>query len=167
MLLKRLLFILSKFGAIFVADLFTTCRDSNTLVSGGCDGLFVWDVTSGQSVRHIGVGENPSQHESDIECLAWAYQGSTLLTGSKDTNIKVWDVNRGYSLLETIFGHKSTVMALKTSDSSGKLASAGRDSTIKVWDISSLSVSHFQCSILSTHHQQAFVATAALRRFWN
>lgn len=31
-------------------------------------------------------------HEGEVECMQWLYDGSILLTGGKDSTIKVWDV---------------------------------------------------------------------------
>lgn len=35
-------------------------------------------------------------HEGQVECMAWLYNGSILLTGGKDSTIKVWDVEQKY-----------------------------------------------------------------------
>lgn len=31
-------------------------------------------------------------HEGEVECMQWLYDGSILVTGGKDSTIKVWDV---------------------------------------------------------------------------
>lgn len=105
----------------------------------------VWDVQEAKVVHSVPTappavsGTSYHQgHESDVEVLVWAYGGTCLLSGSKDSNIKVWDVQNGFKELETIFGHKATVLALTINETRHTLASAGRDSTIKLWDISSL-----------------------------
>ena len=35
---------------------------------------------------------NKNGHEGQVECICWLYDGSILLTGGKDSTIKVWDV---------------------------------------------------------------------------
>jgi WD40 repeat protein len=125
----------------FVRTLVFHPRDNNVLVSGGADGIIVWSVKDARPIHTILSEANVSPefpaHESDVEVLAFAF-GNTLISGSKDSNIKLWDADRGYTLLETVTGHKASVLTLKVHEKSGRLASAGRDSTIKVWDISTL-----------------------------
>lgn len=55
-------------------------------------------------------GTSEDGHEADIECFCWAYDGQILITGSKDTNMKAWDVTEDYRLIETLFGHKVRMM---------------------------------------------------------
>ncbi|KAA0154886.1 hypothetical protein FNF29_02027 [Cafeteria roenbergensis] len=115
--------------------------DPDVLVSGGADGIFVWSLRAGRPTKVIRSEANVSAefpaHESDVEVLVFAFKNN-LISGSKDCNIKVWDADRGYTLLETITGHKAAVLSLKVHERTQRLASAGRDSGIKVWDISTL-----------------------------
>jgi len=116
-------------------------KNEDVLVSGGVDGIFVWSLREGRATRVIRSEANVSPefpaHEADVEVLAFVY-GNTLVSGSKDSNIKLWDADRGFVLLETLTGHKATVLALKAHEKSHRLSSAGRDSSIKIWDISTL-----------------------------
>lgn len=137
-------------------------READVLISGGVEGIFVWSLASSrvmQVISHMnavdlfsglsGVTTAVGAHESDVECMCWTHDGSTLITGSKDTNIKAWAVAAGASgrqqqqqptltLLETITGHKGPVLGVAWSPETDRLASAGRDSSIKIWDVSTL-----------------------------
>jgi WD40 repeat protein len=115
--------------------------DPNILVSGGGDGLFVWDVTKFSRIHTI----NPTTrgeiaHDSDVECIAWTHGGVTLLSGGKDCEIKCWDALDGsYRHLETITGHKAPVLSISYNEATQRFASAGRDSTVKLWSAVTLS----------------------------
>eukprot|EP01133_Synstelium_polycarpum_P007208 gene7208-8372_t len=85
---------------------------------------------------------DPDAHESKVECLHWLFDGVTLVSGSKDSNIKAWDALNGFKLLETLNGHKAPVLCFSYSPLTKQLASAGRDSSIKLWDASTLDLSH-------------------------
>lgn len=113
------------------------------LVSGGIEGIFIWDCKTGKLLKKIeSSSDDQNSHEGAIECLTWLYDGSSLLSGSRDTNIKVWDATDGkYSPLETINGHKATVLCFSFCQNDNLLATAGRDSTIKLWDVSTLDIS--------------------------
>lgn len=115
-------------------------RDANILVSGGADGLLVWDIRRGEPLQTLSKAAGvAAAHESDVECVAWVHDGTALCTGSKDTTIKVWDTMKApWRLLETITGHKAAVLSIKYCAAVQKLASAGRDSTIKIWDVATL-----------------------------
>lgn len=113
-------------------------EDSNVLVSGGYEGIWVWNVAERRVVKKIEAETSRDAHTSDVLCCEWAFDGTSLLTGSKDSDVKVWDTTNDYKLLETIVGHKASVLSIVHSPTSNKIATAGRDSTIKVWDGSTL-----------------------------
>lgn len=80
--------------------------------------------------------------------MCWLYDGRILLTGGKDSTIKVWDVENkqnlvsyltcSFAFLETIAAHKSSVEAICACTTEDYFVSAGRDSTINIWNSSSL-----------------------------
>ncbi|KAM9958024.1 hypothetical protein ACTFIW_013000 [Dictyostelium discoideum] len=109
------------------------------LVSGGFDGIFIWDYLKGFIIKKVLTHKDIDSHDSKVEALAWLYNGTSLVTGSKDSTIKIWDfMEQGYPLLETITAHKAPVTCFSVNNESNILASAGRDSSVKVWDISTL-----------------------------
>eukprot|EP01132_Coremiostelium_polycephalum_P011229 gene11229-13756_t len=108
------------------------------LVSGGFDGIIIWDYIKGFIIKRIRPHVDADAHESKVECLEWLHDGITLVSGAKDSNIKVWDVLKNFQLMETITGHKAPVICFGFSPSTNILASAGRDSSVKLWDVSTL-----------------------------
>jgi len=115
-------------------------KDSNVLVSCGYEGLWVWDVASRTTTVKLNATMREF-HSSDVLCFTWACDGTSLLTGSKDSDVKVWDVQNNYALLETIVGHKASVLSIVVHPETKMIATAGRDSTIKIWDGKTLDVS--------------------------
>mmetsp|Transcript_60631 Transcript_60631/g.146524 ORF Transcript_60631/g.146524 Transcript_60631/m.146524 type:complete len:863 (+) Transcript_60631:254-2842(+) len=119
--------------------------DANTLVSAGPEGIYVWDVAKGETIHRKECDGIEGRHTDSVEVLCFATGGLNLVSGSKDTNIKIWatepDSDKGgetYRLLETIEAHKSTVLAVQFNENTATLATAGRDSSIKLWDGSTL-----------------------------
>jgi len=107
-------------------------------VSGGFEGIIVWDLLSGFIIKKMVSHIDPDAHDAKVECLFWLYEGTSLVSGSKDSNIKVWDSLRKFELIETITGHKAPVTCFNFSTTMNILASAGRDQSIKIWDVSTL-----------------------------
>lgn len=81
---------------------------------------------------------NQYAHEGHVECLLYIYEGSTLVSGSRDNTLKAWDALDGYVLMETIMGHKGHVLTLDFCSALDLLVSAGRELQIKIWDVKTL-----------------------------
>jgi formylglycine-generating enzyme required for sulfatase activity len=75
-------------------------------------------------------------HTNEVLSLAITADGKTLVTGSLDRTIKVWDLATGRERA-TLRGHATSVLAIALADDGRTLASAGRDGVIKVWDLAS------------------------------
>jgi len=60
--------------------------------------------------------------------------GETLVTGSSDRTIQVWQCQDG-KILQTLTGHTDTVTAFAFSPDGTRLYSGSRDRTIQVWDL--------------------------------
>lgn len=96
------------------------------LVSAGVEGIFVWDIEKGVLVQKIDQKSSSNAHSNGVECLTWVYGGSTLISGSRDHDIKVWDANSDFAYMETVHGHKAPVLTFSFCKEKGLLASAGR-----------------------------------------
>lgn len=63
----------------------------------------------------------------------WSPDSRLLVSGSKDTTLKVWDVAGG-RLKEDLPGHKDEVYAVDWSPGDGgKVGSGGKDKAVRVW----------------------------------
>ncbi|KAG8689618.1 hypothetical protein FRC08_010846 [Ceratobasidium sp. 394] len=89
--------------------------------------MILWDIETGNRVRTF-VG-----HDKGLACVE--FKGDTIISGSNDRKIKVWNASTGECML-TLPGHELLVRALAYDAVSGRLVSASYDRTIKVWDLS-------------------------------
>ncbi|MBX9681824.1 MAG: WD40 repeat domain-containing protein [Gemmataceae bacterium] len=75
-------------------------------------------------------------HDQTIESIAVSKDGKTLVTGSEDQTILVWDVAAAKPS-QTLKGHTGAVLAVAVSSDGKKVASTSRDRSIKIWDVAS------------------------------
>lgn len=73
-------------------------------------------------------------HTGAVTCLAYSDNGSTLASGSQNTDIVVWDVTSETGLF-TLRGHKGQVTDLTFA--AGYLVTTSKDEQVKVWDLES------------------------------
>jgi RNA polymerase sigma factor (sigma-70 family) len=73
-------------------------------------------------------------HDDEITSLAFAPDGKTLASGSRDAVVKLWDVEARRERA-TLRGHSAPIVALSFSDDGGSIASADANRTLKVWDV--------------------------------
>ena len=76
-----------------------------------------------------------------VLAIAMSPDGSTLISGSSDTTIKVWNLTNG-QLQRTLAGHTGMVGALAISPNGQIIASGSDDETIKLWDKDTGEVRH-------------------------
>ena len=72
-------------------------------------------------------------HEEWVKAVAMG--GQSLISGSHDSTIKVWDLTE-FSCMQTLKGHRDAVVALLTHGSI--VYSGSEDNSIKVWDLNAL-----------------------------
>ncbi len=72
-------------------------------------------------------------HRNGITCVVFSPDGKTLVSGSKDRTVGLWDVPSGQQRA-TLQGHTHDVTAVAFSPDGKTLASASKDRTIKLWD---------------------------------
>ena len=106
------------------------CCLNSTVAVGYCDGsVRVFDISD--------VSEPPfllSGHRSAVTSLLLLPDGQTLVSGSKDTDLVVWDlVARAGSC--RLRGHTDQVTCVVSVGSRGSLVSGSKDTLLKVWDI--------------------------------
>jgi WD40 repeat protein len=69
-----------------------------------------------------------------VWAIAFSVKGSTLASGSGDSNVRLWDVATG-ECLKTLQGHTKGVRSVAFSPDGRTLASGSEDETIKLWDV--------------------------------
>lgn len=71
---------------------------------------------------------------STIEALAFSPDGQTLVSGSSDKTVKLWNAQTG-ELQHTLYGHARPVDAVAFAPNGKIIASGSRDRTVKLWDV--------------------------------
>ncbi|ORX54859.1 WD40 repeat-like protein [Piromyces finnis] len=118
-------------------------------------------TTLGENEQYLAVASNSEQvriynldnldsdillgHESIVICIDRSYDGKWLVTGSKDSNVFLWDIdmekphNERYKLLAECVGHTEAISAVALSRKRNQFILTGsQDRTIKCWDITKL-----------------------------
>ena len=90
----------------------------------------VWwpDVSDGEATKTVRL----EGHAGEIRSIAFAKDGSRVVTGSADRKVKIWDPETGRELL-TLKGHKNDVTAVDFSYDGNTVMSAGEDGRIMLW----------------------------------
>jgi WD40 repeat protein len=74
-----------------------------------------------------------SGHEGSVLCVEFTPDQKTLVSGSRDHTIKLWDVASG-KLIRTLTNHAGDVYTVRFSHDDALMASGSADKTIIIWD---------------------------------
>ena len=72
-------------------------------------------------------------HSIWVYTVAYSPNGQTIVSGSADETIWIWDANTGEHL-QTLQGHADSVLSVAFSPDGQTIASASADNTIRLWD---------------------------------
>lgn len=78
-----------------------------------------------------------SGHETPVASVAFAPDGTQIVSGYWDSKIRVWDASSGTQILAPLTGHGSGVTSVAISPDGQRIASSSGDRTIRLWDTSS------------------------------
>lgn len=110
-------------------------RDGSHLAAGNSVGkIYVYKTDSWEI-----AADRWSAHTARVTCIAWDDTGAYAASGSLDTNVFVWCLekkNQG-KRIKAPNAHKDGVNGISWVEG-GKVASAGGDATVKVWNVQNL-----------------------------
>jgi WD40 repeat protein len=75
-----------------------------------------------------------SGHTDWVRSLTFLLEGASIVSGSDDKTLKLWDVQTG-GVIRTFCGHTDWVYSVSISPSHTTIASGSEDKTIRLWDI--------------------------------
>lgn len=135
--------------------------DRRLLALGGADGsVALWELGAAPRERWAARAD-----WSEVRTVAFA--GSVLLSGSKDTNVRVWDPATGQEGASRPppggRGHGDWVRSLWLSPDGSALLSSGDDETVRRWDVSADGLVERTVLRGHAHRARAVAASADLR----
>lgn len=86
------------------------------------------------SLENVFLAKTLAGHSDSVWSIALNSDHQTLVSGSSDKTIKVWNLNTG-QLIRTLSGHTDTVRSVALSSDGQLLASGSGDKTIKLWNL--------------------------------
>jgi len=75
-----------------------------------------------------------SGHTEYIKSLTFSSDGTSLVSGSLDRTVKLWDIQTG-GVVKTFTGHTNYVWSVSISADCTRIASGSPDDTVRLWDI--------------------------------
>lgn len=101
-----------------------------------------WDLEQNKVIR------NYHGHLSGVFCLGLHPSLDVLVTGGRDSTVRIWDV-RTRNQIFVLGGHRDTVNAVLTQGVDPQVISASVDSTVRMWDLAA-----GRCSATLTNHKK-------------
>jgi WD40 repeat protein len=88
-----------------------------------------WHTANGLPLQTVQVS-------SWVRSVAFSPDGKTLVSGSEDQTMRLWDISSGQGLM-TLQGHTDGVRSAAFSPDGKTLASGSSDQTVRLWEVSS------------------------------
>ncbi len=77
-------------------------------------------------------------HTNSVFTLRYSFDGSFLLSGSRDARLKAWDAGSDYALSEEVVAHMYAINSLSISPNGKHFVTCSLDKSIKLWDADQL-----------------------------
>ena len=105
-----------------------TCWKNTVAVGFGSGCIVILDGITGIQTAIL------SGHTDQVRCLVFSLDGTSLVSGSHDKTVKLWDVQTG-GVVETFHGHYSWVYSVSISADHTMIASGSKDNAVRLWNI--------------------------------
>ena len=96
----------------------------------GDNTAIVWDAALITQVLTL------SEHENDVNSIAWSPDETKILTASEDGTARIWDASTGDVLL-ILLGHGTPVNNASWSPGGNQIVTATDDGTARIWNVQS------------------------------
>ena len=73
-------------------------------------------------------------HTPPVQCVRYSPNGYYIVSGSSDSNIRVWDAETGSAVGKPFKGHTDTVLSVAYSPDGRHIISGSIDEPIRMWD---------------------------------
>lgn len=111
-----------------------TCVPSNRVASASLDGrVIVWDLVTGRNHMTCGDTER-TPAPSSIYCLSGSTDAQTVVAGSTDRSISVYDLRTGERVVR-LRGHSDSIRCVCLKHDGTQMLSGSTDTTVKLWDL--------------------------------
>jgi WD40 repeat protein len=102
---------------------------NNTIAVGSMHGdIIILDAIAGSQIAVL------SGHTQETNCLTFSSDGKSLISGSDDKTVKLWDMQTG-GVVKTFYGHTKPVWSIAISVDYTRIVSGSSDYTVHLWDI--------------------------------
>ncbi|KIN98191.1 hypothetical protein M404DRAFT_1005561 [Pisolithus tinctorius Marx 270] len=110
---------------------------SNTMLSAKLMPKFsgLAKVDKGQPKEWAAAKQALQGHTSLVNSVAFSPDGKTIVSGSDDKIVRIWNAGTGEQMGGPLQGHMSWVQSVAFSPDGGRVASGSDDKTVRVWDV--------------------------------
>ncbi|KAG9003707.1 hypothetical protein FRB93_010928 [Tulasnella sp. JGI-2019a] len=91
-------------------------------------------VIRGRSERWSRTLSIATKHSGAVECVLISPDGKTVVTGSKDKTVRLWDARTGAPIGQALEGHTDEVFCLAISPDRKTVVPGSKGQTARVWD---------------------------------